>query len=695
MTTIAVTLGGAILGAPAQAQEPGSASAAVSASRPAAGVLGPVKTAVASGFDPGNIISDYNFYNGSALDAGAIQAFLNTQVTTCRAGYTCLKDYRQSTFSRAGDAMCAAYTGGANETSATIIAKVGAACGISQKVLLVLLQKEQGLVKDTWPTTGQYNKATGYACPDTAACDSQYFGFYNQVYMAAWQYKRYGNPPGTNNSFTWFPVGQVSAIRWSPNAACGAGNVLIQNKATAALYYYTPYQPNAAALANLYGTGDGCSAYGNRNFWVQYTDWFGPTSGGVPPTGNYESATLTASSFSVAGWAIDLTLATSVVSVQITWNTPSGVSTQTVAASASRPDVGNAFPAAGANHGFSASIPRSGDGQYSACITAIAAPGNTAGNAPFGCRTVLFSSGINGSPTAGRVQGADRFDTSVAVSKAAYPAAGVPVAYIASGANFADAISAGPAAAAQKGPLLLANVGFVPSSVLTELKRLAPKKIVVVGGAAAIGDDVLATLRTVQPNTVRVAGYDRFETSRQLAKYAFPAATGAYFASGVNFPDALSAAAAAGVAAQPMLLVTGSAALDAPTASYLAASAVKTATIIGGPSAVGNGYETALKNVGVTATRIGGSDRFETSHLINASKFPTASTVYIAAGTTFPDALSGSTLAGATRGPLFVTPGWCVPRSIGNDIAKMKATKVVFIGGPAVLSADAVAFKPC
>jgi putative cell wall-binding protein len=283
----------------------------------------------------------------------------------------------------------------------------------------------------------------------------------------------------------------------------------------------------------------------------------------------------------------------------------------------------------------------------------------------------------------------------VAVSKAAYPTAGVPVAYIASGASFADAISAGPAAAAQKGPLLLANVGFVPASVLAELKRLAPKRIVVVGGPAAISDSVLAALRTVQPNVVRVAGSDRFETSRQLAKFAFPSATGAYFASGANFPDALSAAAAAGVSAQPMLLVTGAPAVDAPTAAYLATSKVKTATVIGGPSAVDRGFEASLASVGVAATRIGGSDRFDTSHLINAAKFPTATTVYIAAGMTFPDALSGSTLAGATRGPLFVTPGWCVPRAIGNDIAKMKATKVVFIGGTTVLSGDAMAFKPC
>jgi hypothetical protein len=58
-------------------------------------------------------------------------------------------------------------------------------------------------------------------------------------------------------------------------------HLFIENSATAALYNYTPYQPNQAALNNLYGTGDGCSAYGNRNFWRIFNDWFGSSQ--TPP----------------------------------------------------------------------------------------------------------------------------------------------------------------------------------------------------------------------------------------------------------------------------------------------------------------------------------------------------------------------------------------------------------------------------
>ncbi len=208
---------------------------------------------MAAQFNPGNIIDDAVFYDGGALAAAGVQAFLNSKVSACRAGYVCLKDYRQSTASKPGEAGAVrAVPGAANETAAQIIYKVGgAACGISQKALIVLLEKEQSLVTDDWPVDRQYRSATGYGCPDTADCDAQFYGFHNQVWMAALQFKRYAANPGGWNHI----AGRVNAIRYNPNAACGSSQVFIQNTATAGLYNYTPYQPNAAALANLYGTG--------------------------------------------------------------------------------------------------------------------------------------------------------------------------------------------------------------------------------------------------------------------------------------------------------------------------------------------------------------------------------------------------------------------------------------------------------
>jgi hypothetical protein len=260
--------------------------------------LTPKKADALSGseFQAGNIISDGVFFNGGDMSEQAIQAFLNSKVPVCdtwgtqpRGGttraaygtsvgypppYVCLKDFVQENLpiKHAENGLCTGL-GPGTKTAARIIYEVSISCGINPKVLLVLLQKEQSLVTDDWPWSIQYRSATGYGCPDTAPCDAEYYGFFNQVYHAARQYKRYARDAHLFN----FRAGMNNYIQWHPNAACGGSHVFIQNQATAGLYNYTPYQPNAAALNNLYGTGDGCSAYGNRNFWRLYNDWFGST----------------------------------------------------------------------------------------------------------------------------------------------------------------------------------------------------------------------------------------------------------------------------------------------------------------------------------------------------------------------------------------------------------------------------------
>lgn len=228
-------------------------------------------------FDPGNIISDADFFRAGSMSVEQIQAFLDNRLPSCQSGYVCINKYTEDTWDRDKTVLCDAYDGERGETVAEIIHKVSAACGVAAEVLIVLIQKEQGLVTLSNPTKSRYDRATGYACPDTAPCDAQYFGFYNQVYNAAKQFKRYANPPGTSRFFTWYPVGQTSNVGYHPNRACGAMPVRIQNQATAGLYYYTPYTPNQAAMANLTGLGDTCSAYGNRNFWRLYNYWFNPT----------------------------------------------------------------------------------------------------------------------------------------------------------------------------------------------------------------------------------------------------------------------------------------------------------------------------------------------------------------------------------------------------------------------------------
>nr|WP_223169251.1 hypothetical protein [Microbacterium sp. MF43] len=248
------------------------------------GAAAAVQTAAdLSGFAAGSIIEDDVFFNRGTMTEAQIQSFLQAKVTSCRAGYTCLKDYYDTTRSIAGDAMCGAYAGGTRERASRIIYKVAQACGINPQVLVVMLQKEQGLVTSTAPSSYAYRAAMGQGCPDTAACDTRYYGFFNQVFGGAWQLKRYANPPGTSQFFTWYAPGKTWNVLYHPNSGCGTSKVTIQNQATANLYYYTPYQPNAAALRAGYGTGDSCSSYGNRNFYNYFTDWFGSTRYNLRP----------------------------------------------------------------------------------------------------------------------------------------------------------------------------------------------------------------------------------------------------------------------------------------------------------------------------------------------------------------------------------------------------------------------------
>ncbi len=244
-----------------------------SASPATAAASGLAKTANLSLFLSGNIISDGVFFDNSTMTAADIDSFFRSKVGSCQSGYTCLKDYRQNTPNRAGDNYCNGYSGGANESAATIIYKVAQACGINPQVFIVMLQKEQGLITHTWPSQWRYDMALGQGCPDTAPCDPNFAGFFYQIYGAGRQMNIYAE----GKWFTYYAPGKMWNIRFNPNAACGSAPVYVENTATAALYYYTPYQPNRAALNAGYGEGDGCSAYGNRNFYQYFTDWFGST----------------------------------------------------------------------------------------------------------------------------------------------------------------------------------------------------------------------------------------------------------------------------------------------------------------------------------------------------------------------------------------------------------------------------------
>ena len=223
------------------------------------------------GWNAGNIIDDAVFTNRNTMSSSDIQSFLNSKMPNCnnygeewarkrynQTYFTCLKDYTEG-----------------GRSAAQIIYDAAQTYSINPQVILVLLQKEQSLITDDSPSYMQYRSATGYGCPDTAACDSTYYGLTNQINWAAKMFRAI-----LNDSPTWYTPYNLgyNFIYYNPNTACGGSSVNIENRATKALYNYTPYQPNQASLDVGWGSVN-CGAYGNRNFYLYFTSWFGSTRG--------------------------------------------------------------------------------------------------------------------------------------------------------------------------------------------------------------------------------------------------------------------------------------------------------------------------------------------------------------------------------------------------------------------------------
>lgn len=304
-------------------------------------------------FKAGNIIDDTVFFNKKSMTVQQIQDFLNSKVSECNInnpGYTggsgttynppwvCLKDYYENTeetysvvfnyldvngisqvdsriyyknnaylytsltpvyvngdYSQGLDHLTATISSvaGINPagsiSAAQIIYDASQLYDINPQVILVMLQKEQGLITDTSPQSWQYQSALGYGCPDYKPCSGLYAGFSKQVYSAAWQLRQYGINPDNFN----FKAGVNRYIQYSPEGSCGGSIVSLQNQATANLYNYTPYQPNDSVLATLSDSSPSntvnCGAYGNQNFFWYFTKWFGSTYSTVYDGINYSA----------------------------------------------------------------------------------------------------------------------------------------------------------------------------------------------------------------------------------------------------------------------------------------------------------------------------------------------------------------------------------------------------------------------
>lgn len=157
-------------------------------------------------------------------------------------------------------------------------------------------------------------------------------------------------------------------------------------------------------------------------------------------------------------------------------------------------------------------------------------------------------------PVVTRVFGENRLATSRALALDAYGTRGASAVYLATGAGFADALAAGPAAASVNAPVVLVDglQSEVDDDTLALIRQLGATRIVIAGGTGAVSAGIESSLRMLGLTVQRYAGDDRYTTASLIASAHFPNAQSGFVATGTGFADALSGGAAAGALGAPL-----------------------------------------------------------------------------------------------------------------------------------------------
>ncbi len=205
------------------------------------------QTAIDPNFNPNLILTDSDLLNYGSMSLSDIQNFLQAKGSYL-ANYYALDTYgvNRSAAEIIYNAThnnydCDGVTLSDTPTQAEKDSKCLHVTTVNPKFILVLLQKEQGLIEDSSPKQSDLDWATGYDCPDNWVCNPYYKGFGKQVNSAALQFLAYMNEQDHYN----YQAGQTYVVSNTPTPYCNASNqtmaVTPQNKATAALYNYTPH----------------------------------------------------------------------------------------------------------------------------------------------------------------------------------------------------------------------------------------------------------------------------------------------------------------------------------------------------------------------------------------------------------------------------------------------------------------------
>lgn len=303
-----------------------------------------------------------------------------------------------------------------------------------------------------------------------------------------------------------------------------------------------------------------------------------------------------------------------------------------------------------------------------------------------------------------RLAGADRYATSRAIADASFDDTNT-VAVVASGEDFPDALAASYLAGAADAPVVLTEKGRLSASALGALQDVGADGVLLVGGPAAVSEEVVDQLEAAGLTVDRIAGSTRYDTARAIAQSVPEEQIGsldssigrtALLASGERFPDALTGGPLAYQSAFPMLL-TSRTVLAEGAKTAIQNLGIEQVVILGGPGAISAEVETQVEALGVEVRRVAGADRTLTATQIADLGVDelgySTSHVNIARGDDFPDALSGSGNAGTEKALILLTQ---TPDSLGPAAAlwlqqnSSTLTTMHVYGGPAAVSDSTV-----
>ena len=318
----------------------------------------------------------------------------------------------------------------------------------------------------------------------------------------------------------------------------------------------------------------------------------------------------------------------------------------------------------------------------------IRRPNENGGTTPINPYPSLVAAEQASIPRLPRLAGATKFGTAAAVAQHGFPD-GASTVFLATAADFADALAGAALAGSMGAPVLLTEPDRLPSEIATELQRLAPTDVVILGGTGAVTSAVEeAVVAATGAATRRLWGQDRFATAVEVSRDAYASgASTVVIVNGLNYPDALAGAPAAVKMGAPILMVYADR-IPPATRDELQRLAPDDIVIFGGAGVVDEGVEAELATYAGsgTVTRVWGVTRYETATEIATRYFDsTIDRVYLATGENFTDALAAAPVAGSLGVPLLLTRPTGLPSAVETTLGSLSPQTVYVLGGEVAL----------